>query len=59
MSGDRTFTTCSHCHAENEVEVISCWRCGHDAHVPRIRCQCPQCIGYEQLPNYGELNMPR
>jgi len=36
-------TMCSWCHSMNLVTDQSCRTCGHDAHVARWLCGCPQC----------------
>jgi hypothetical protein len=35
--------SCSFCHTMNDVTVDLCRHCGHQAHVPRMICQCAQC----------------
>jgi hypothetical protein len=35
--------SCSWCHNLVDIGVQYCPQCGHNAHVPRIRCDCPEC----------------
>ncbi len=39
----RTSGSCSWCHAINPTTQRFCKDCGHEAHVPRMRCRCPRC----------------
>jgi hypothetical protein len=38
-----THRSCSFCHTLVDVEVDLCPCCAHQAHVPRLACQCAQC----------------
>jgi hypothetical protein len=35
--------SCSWCHQENPIDHIFCGGCGHQAHLPRMACDCPRC----------------
>lgn len=35
--------SCGWCHTLNPTTVRFCQRCGHEAHVARMRCRCPGC----------------
>jgi len=37
-------TTCSWCHARNPATRKRCQNCGHFAQVPRMECECAQCV---------------
>jgi hypothetical protein len=39
-----TSRTCSWCHTRNPSTVRACEVCHHDAHSPRMMCQCVQCL---------------
>jgi len=38
-----TKRSCSFCHELNDEAQDLCLACGHQAHVPRLACSCPQC----------------
>lgn len=47
----RVTGSCSFCHAMNAIETRFCAECGHEAHVARMDCQCPQCARPDPMPH--------
>lgn len=50
---DQTTGPCGWCHALNLTSVHFCERCGHEAHVARMRCRCLACTARP-----GQLTQP-
>lgn len=50
-----TTTTCSWCHTGNTLDRKYCQQCGHEAHVSRMACQCPDCMNPPALPTEQEI----
>lgn len=55
--GPKVYRSCSWCHRSNRVYANArgiCDGCGHRADLPRLDCDCPQCVP-DLVPDLTDL----